>query len=84
MIGICELPLTIRDSIRNKIGLTLRNRESFEINGLLGIEKIPKYGIKIKVIIANYVEFPDKFPLGYMHLLCSGLFKKLIKITKNS
>ena len=56
----------------------IRTKDSYQEYSLTGTKKIPKFGIKGKTIISEIIDFPDGIPIDYMHLLCLGLFKKIL------
>lgn len=56
----------------------MRTTDFYEKYAKLGNVKKPKYGLKGSVILSEIIEFPNSFPLDYMHLLCLGLFKRIM------
>ncbi|CAF1044042.1 unnamed protein product, partial [Brachionus calyciflorus] len=58
----------------------LRTKESFENYSMEGTDKIPRYGVKGNVIISSLIDFTNGLPLDYMHLLCLGIFKRILNL----
>ena len=52
--------------------------EIYERGFLEGTDKDP-YVVKGTLIISRYIQFPHGVMLDYMHLICLGLFKSLMK-----
>lgn len=56
-----------------------RSTESFNASALIGTENLPRYGIRGKTKLSEFINFPDSLPIDYMHLLCLGIFKNIFK-----
>lgn len=57
-----------------------RNEHSFVDFSKIGTEKNPFNGIKGPTILSKMIKIPDAVLIDYMHLICLGIYKKLLNI----
>jgi hypothetical protein len=53
--------------------------EVYEQGFIEGTHDVPYLGIRGKPLIADFIPFPEGVPCDYMHLVCLGIFKGLMK-----
>lgn len=58
----------------------LRENEDFENDYVDGTENDPVNGLKGGIKIFDMINVPDSIPIDYMHMVCLGIFKNLLKL----
>lgn len=57
----------------------LRDHEHFVVRGIEADSEGTTDGIHGSTILSEFLYLPNSIPIDYMHLLCLGLFKNILK-----